>query len=229
MVARALEKDTDPIRLQEDMLVKDGFLDLYLTRWDALSQVYRDVVFEGYVPSSSDLLDRINASLGRGVPVPVQVDFTSDTPYTENDQHWVLIVGRDGDDYRINDPWLYPAQEASLMERYGKAGLSLRDSIIAAIFYRLVGRTEPDDLGETGPDERPTTTLLQRGMNVNPDAPFSNPFDSDDLKGLEWVRFVFKISARVKAAEREDIAAAYAQYDPIVRATTRWGFSVSLC
>jgi hypothetical protein len=224
MAARALGKDSDPIRLQDALLVNQGFLDLHLTRWDALSLVYRDVVFGGYVPASADLLDRINASLAAGVPVPVQVDFTSDTPYTDNDQHWVLIVGRDGDDYRINDPWLLPAQEASLMERYGKAGLTLRESIVAAIFYRLAGVLRPDDGSSPEPDaERPKAGLLERGMNVNPDAPHSNPYQSDDLKGLEWVRFVFKIAARPNAAEREDITAAFAQYDPIVQAYNQMG------
>lgn len=225
MTARALGKDTDPIRLQEALLVNDGFLDLFLTRWDALSLVYRDVVFGGYVLSSSDLLERINGSLAAGVPVPIQVDFTSDTPYTDNDQHWVLIVGRDGDDYRINDPWLLPAQEASLMERYGKAGLSLRESIIAAIFYRLAEAIRPDrpEPVRPQPDDKPKLRLLERGMNVNPDAPFSNPYDSDVLKGLEWVRLVFKIAARPNAAERGDINAAYAQYDPIIQAYNQMG------
>ncbi len=223
MTARALKKDTDPIRMQDDLLANNGFMDLNLTRWDALSQVYGDVVFGGYVLSSSELMDRINASLAAGVPVPIQVDFTRDTPYTDFDQHWVLIVGRDGDDYRINDPWLLPAQEASLMERYGKAGLSLRESIIAAIFYRLVGVPRPDEDEGGPPDGRPTTGLLERGMNVNPDAPFSNPYETDDLKGLEWVRFVFKIAARPNAAERGDIQAAFRQYDPIVQAYNQMG------
>ena len=218
MTARALGKETDPIRLQDLMLVKDGFMDLHLTRWDALSQVYGDVIFGGYITSSSGLLERIDGSLAAGVPVPIQVDFTRDTPYTEFDQHWVLIVGRDGDDYRINDPWLVPAQEASLMERYGKAGFSLRDSIIAAIFYRLVGQPQLVEAGD-----RPAVKLLERGMNVNPDAPFSNPYDTDDLKGFEWVRFVFKIAARPNPAERGDINAAFAQYDPIVQAYNQMG------
>jgi len=62
-----------------------------------------------------------------------------------------------------------------------------------------------------------TPKLLQRGMNINPDAPNSNPVNADDLKGWEWVRFVFKLAARLNAAERQNINAAFAQYDPLVR------------
>lgn len=222
MTANALGKTSDPLTLQERLLDNQGFLDLYLTRWDALSQAYQDVVYDGRLESPPDLLERINSSLARGVPVPVHVDMTRDTPYTEFDQHWVLIVGRDGDDYRINDPWLLPAQEASFMERYGQAGRSLRESIIAALFYRVVRFAEPD--GPPSDGEAPAATgLLERGMNINPDAPHSNPVDSDELKGFDWVRFVFKISARINPAEREQIDKGFAQYDQIVHAYNQVG------
>ncbi len=222
MTANALGKSSDPLTLQERLLQNQGFLDLYLTRWDALSVAYQDVVYDGRLVDSPDLLERINASLANGVPVPVHVDMTRDTPYTEFDQHWVLIVGRDGDDYRINDPWLLPAQEASFMERYGQAGRSLRDSIIAALFYRVVRLTEPA-VPPTEVEPSPATGLLERGMNVNPDAPNSNPVESGDLKGFDWVRFVFKVSARINPAEREQIDKAFAQYDPIVQAYNQVG------
>jgi len=59
--------------------------------------------------------------------------------------------------------------------------------------------------------------MLQTGMNINPDARYGNPVNGDELKGLNWVRFVFKLSARPNAAERNDINKAFAQYDPIIR------------
>jgi hypothetical protein len=54
-------------------------------------------------------------------------------------------------------------------------------------------------------------------VNVNPDAPHSNPFSDDTLKGLDWVRFVFKIAAQLDESRR-NLAAAFQQYDPIIRA-----------
>lgn len=221
MTANALGKDTDPSRLNDRLLEVDGFLDLYLTKWGALSLAYDDIVFDGRVEAAPDLLTFINASLEQGIPVPVQVDFTSDTPYTENDQHWVLIVGRDGADYRINDPWLFPPQEASLLERYGRAGKTAGESVLSALFHRQVGPgyAPPQELGRP----KPEVHRLERGMNINPDAPNSNPLDSQELKGLDWVRFVFKLAARVKAAERDDQSAAFAQYDPLVEGYTSLG------
>ncbi len=58
---------------------------------------------------------------------------------------------------------------------------------------------------------------LQTGMNINPDAPHSNPVDDQTLQGTDWVRFVFKLAARENPAERDDIKHAFAQYDPLVR------------
>ncbi|MCP4428487.1 MAG: cellulase family glycosylhydrolase, partial [Chloroflexi bacterium] len=224
MVANAFGKNITPVQLNHAMTSKGGFLNLYLTKWNALSNVYTDIVYGGKVhgPSASDLIARIDNSLAAGRPVTVQVDFTSDTPYTDNDQHWVLIVRKDGDDYRINDPWLLPGQEASLKERYGRAGRPLRDAIMSAIFYRSTAVTQPP-APTPDPVPIPETAYLQTGMNVNPDAPHSNPFDNDDLKGMDWARFVFKLDARVNVAERGNIRKAFAQYDPIVRAYNKMG------
>jgi hypothetical protein len=196
------------------MVRKGGFIDVNLTKWNALSAVYTDIVYEGKIGSSPQVISRIDASLAQGKPVSVHVDFTNDTPYTDNDQHWVLIVGKDGDDYRINDPWLLPAQEVSLKMRYGRAGRPLWETIRSAIFYRSTKPVLP-------PPPEPVPALLQTGMNINPDADNSNPFDTDDFKGLDWVRFVFKLDARIIETERGNIRKAFAQYDPIIRAYSK--------
>ncbi|GAB4267539.1 MAG: hypothetical protein Kow0080_09780 [Candidatus Promineifilaceae bacterium] len=228
MVANTFGKNITPAQLNNAMISRGGFLDLYLTKWNALSDVYTDIVYGGKLdgPSTPDLLSRIDASLAAGQPVTVHVDFTSSTPYTANDQHWVLIVGKDGDDYRINDPWLYPPQEASLRERYGRANRPLQDTIISAIFYRST-TAKPAVVPDAPPvrGETAVAVELQTGMNINPDAPHSNPMDSDDLKGLNWVRYVFKLDARVNMAERGDITKAFSQYDRIIRTYGRMGVS----
>lgn len=221
MVANSYGRSITPAQLNHAMITNGGYLNGYLTKWNGLSNVYSNIVYMGKVENSApDLLSRINASLEAGNPVTVHVDFTRDTPYTDNDQHWVLIVGRDGEDYRINDPWLYPAQEASLRDRYGRIGQPLSDVIRSAIFYRS---TKPVTPAPPTPTPEPGVTLLERGMNINPDAPHSSPADNDDLKGLEWVRFVFKLAARENPAERDDIEIAFAQYDPLIRKYGKMG------
>lgn len=217
MTATALGRTTDPRRLNDAMVSSGGFLDLYLTKWKALTDVYSDIIYDGRMVSQPDIIQYIDNSLSAGNPVSIQVDFTSATPYTDNDQHWVLIVAKDGDDYRINDPWLLPGQQASLRQRYGKADLPFWQTIISAIFYHSIRRATP----AAGPGAE-APARLQTGMNVNPDAPNSNPMSNDDLKGLDWVRFVGKIDARPNPADRT-IATAFAQYDPIIRAYQQQG------
>jgi hypothetical protein len=220
MVANVYGYPVTPAQLNDLLIRKGGFLDLNLTKWNALSDAYTDIIYGGKLESSPDITRRVDESLVEGRPVAVHVDFTSDTPYTANDQHWVLIVGKDGEDYRINDPWLLPAQEASLKERYGKAERPLWETIRSAVFYRS---TKVTPAPTPPPEAAPKPKVLRTGMNINPDAPNSNPFQSDDFKGLDWVRFVFKLDARSVIAERGDIRKAFAQYDPIVHAYNRIG------
>lgn len=63
----------------------------------------------------------------------------------------------------------------------------------------------------------PVTPPLQTGMNINPDAPHSNPLQTGELQGMDWVRWVFKLAARHNPAERQDIHAAFRQFDPLVQ------------
>ncbi|MCP4356859.1 MAG: cellulase family glycosylhydrolase [Chloroflexi bacterium] len=65
--------------------------------------------------------------------------------------------------------------------------------------------------------DKPVGPPLQIGMNINPDAPHSNPLAEGELKGMDWTRWVFKLAARHNPAERQDIGAAFRQFDPLVK------------
>lgn len=69
-----------------------------------------------------------------------------------------------------------------------------------------------------GPAKPVDKDRLQFGMNINPDAPFSNPINIGVLTGLEWVRFPFKA-----ADKKRSIADSFAEYDPIVNTYARKG------
>jgi hypothetical protein len=60
-------------------------------------------------------LDRIDSRLAEGIPVHVHVDLYNETASME--QHWVLIIGKSGDDYVMNDPWT--GRQGSFREAYG--------------------------------------------------------------------------------------------------------------
>jgi len=136
MLARVFGYPLALPELNEQFMRHSAFLEGAVLRPEALTDVFDDVVFVGQVEAQRDLTARIDASLQAGRPVVALVDFTRDTPYTDADEHYVLIVAKDGRDYRINDPWLWPAQEASLQERYGWAERPLSETIRRALFYR---------------------------------------------------------------------------------------------
>lgn len=136
MTAAARGKAVDPGQFNQLMVQRGGFVNGYFTRWNALSIVFPDIVYETKLDMTPDLLPRIDASLQAGRPVTALVDFTPLTQYSDNDQHWVLIVGRSGDDYLINDPWMLDGQPVSLKKQYGRAGGTLREAVRSAIFYR---------------------------------------------------------------------------------------------
>lgn len=60
-------------------------------------------------------LAEIDSMLEMNIPVHAHVDFNLATPQVE--QHWVLIVGKNLDDYIINDPW--DGEQVSFRARYG--------------------------------------------------------------------------------------------------------------
>lgn len=228
MIANSFGKDLSPQDLNRQMVLKRLFLDHKATPWNALSSIYNDIIYEGRLEmrNTPNLTDRIDAALRSGNPVAVQVDYTPDSPYTPNDQHWVLIVGREASDYRINETWVYPAQEMSMRSRYGRAGQSLKKSIISAVFYRTT-KPQPALPVVTGGVLSTATTatqakVLQSGMNVNPDAPNSNPYQDDTFKGLDWVRFVYKVAAAPDPNDRT-LRAAFQKYDAIVREYNKMG------
>lgn len=80
--------------------------------WGMIEEAYPDCKYVWaydcyYIPAP---LDKIDEFLGQGIPVMVHV--------TRNGyQHWVLIVGKDGNDYTINDP--IDGHKVSFRERYG--------------------------------------------------------------------------------------------------------------
>ncbi|MCD4685119.1 MAG: C39 family peptidase [Anaerolineae bacterium] len=137
MLAGALGHQITPPNLNSSMIRQGGFVNVNNTRWNALSTVFSDIQFAGKEDMNPQMVTRIDTWLANGVPVPVQVDRTPRTRYNSSDQHWVLVVARNGN----NDFWMYdPAdlepEAKSLMGKYGRPHSTLRTSVLAAIFYR---------------------------------------------------------------------------------------------
>jgi GH25 family lysozyme M1 (1,4-beta-N-acetylmuramidase) len=115
MILNWYGKSTDPAQLNDALVRVGGFTGANLY-WNAIAQVQPDVYLAKaidcyYIPAP---LHEIDALLADDVPVLVHVDFT---PGGAVDQHWVLIVGKSGSDYIINDPWT--GEQGSFRTRYG--------------------------------------------------------------------------------------------------------------
>jgi GH25 family lysozyme M1 (1,4-beta-N-acetylmuramidase) len=115
MILNWYGKQTDPAQLNDALVRVGGFTGANLY-WNAIAQVQPDVYLAKaidcyYIPAP---LHEIDALLADDVPVLVHVDFT---PGGAVDQHWVLIVGKSGSDYIINDPWT--GEQGSFRTRYG--------------------------------------------------------------------------------------------------------------
>lgn len=54
--------------------------------------------------------------------------------------------------------------------------------------------------------------MVQWGINLNPEHPAGQPDDPNALRGLKWVRIVFKVGAASRTLEQ-----AFAYYDEIVK------------
>lgn len=115
----------------------------YNTSAHALQTMYpREIESLGWVMGTAEgMADRIKERLRDGFPVPVRVDLNPATPAEE--QHWPLIVGWDGDDWLMLDPYNPKPTVEPLSGRYDRPG---EGDIFEALLYQWVdGDGDGDD------------------------------------------------------------------------------------
>jgi len=118
MALRWFGKDVDVKELNQWLSANGGYVNgtgnLY---WGAIPDLYPDIYMHTSINCVSvpAPLDKIDALLAQNIPVIVEVDFNPAT--TPIDQHWVLLIGKQGDDYIVNDPWY--GDTGSFKQRYG--------------------------------------------------------------------------------------------------------------
>jgi len=137
MTANSYGYSITPDQFNLLMVQRGGFVNGYFTSWSALSAVYPDIVFVSKMDiGGGNIVGRIDEFLQAARPVPVMVDTTPQTAYSDVDQHWVLVLGRNGEDYWVNDPIDLSGTPVSLLGRYGRPGGGLTDAVRSALFYR---------------------------------------------------------------------------------------------
>jgi len=108
-------------------------------RWGSVSQLYPQVRLNSIIkcPDTPAPLAQIDAALAAGQPAVVCVDSTAAPGFLS---HYVLLIGRKGNDYLMLDPWPYQTdvnKETYLMPRYSQ-GNPLQRSIMQIVLYENV-------------------------------------------------------------------------------------------
>ncbi|HET9589081.1 MAG TPA: C39 family peptidase [Anaerolineales bacterium] len=129
-------------------------------RWHSVSQLHPEIRSPSIIKchDTPAPLAQIDAALAKGQPVIVAVDSTAAPGYLS---HYVLLIGRKGNDYLMLDPWPYQKdvnKETYLMPRYSH-GSPLQRSIMQIVMFENVnadGRIQlPGESVPTAPETTP--------------------------------------------------------------------------
>ncbi|MGB8213069.1 MAG: C39 family peptidase [Anaerolineales bacterium] len=140
MVASAYGFNETPATLNNKMKAVQGFQGALILP-ASIPQALPGMVYANYIQSNNQPapMAEIDASLAQGQPVIVEVNFS---PKEGIENHWIVLVSKQGNDYAIADPWPQPtdAKEVLLTARYGFGGTPSQ-VILAALW--LTGPAGP--------------------------------------------------------------------------------------
>ncbi len=172
MQVRYYGKDVDPLKLNIAMKMVKGWrgASKNLFDWPFLNKIYSDIKWIGrhnFETNPADLTI-LDSQLEKKQPVIAKVE--ADEIGTPKGTHFVLIIGKDGDDYIINDPWWRPSdshpQQFKLGDYYSHNGSKKPEHIILGfrIFEGPINAPEEDkDLDLTIKEIK----KFQDGENIN--------------------------------------------------------------
>ncbi|MGZ9235540.1 MAG: hypothetical protein ACXW4E_08450, partial [Anaerolineales bacterium] len=128
-----------PGSLNKKLKANQGFSNSSIV-WQKINQLYPQVKLINVIrcETTDAPLAEINKYLDRGLPVVVGVD---NSPVEGFQSHYVLLYAREGNDYRMLDPWPYRTEQ-TLMARYSK-GRPLQRVIQRVVYYEGPGPGGP--------------------------------------------------------------------------------------
>jgi hypothetical protein len=175
MVANGFGSNETPESLNNRMKSVTGYMGPLIIP-ALLPKVAPGMKFVKRIPCSNPPapMYEIDASLAAGMPIIIKVDYS---PEPGIQDHWVVLYGKEGDDYLIQDPWPFPAhtKKMKLTDRYGFAGLP-SSIIIDTLWYTGI-QTTPVEI-RTEPKPLPANPL-EVFAAVNDLAFRSQPFVAD--------------------------------------------------
>jgi hypothetical protein len=133
--------DETPDTLNEKLKANGGYQDGNLYVWGALTKIYPDITYQGQVltpdPLTKTQMDFIRSRIDEGYPVVLQIDAIPST--AQLDEHWVLAVDYDGDDFILADPW------DGAVKRITSWGVEPKKIIYAYAWYKGTPAKETGD------------------------------------------------------------------------------------
>ena len=138
----ASETPSSMNRKLKDMGSGIGFLGSLIV-WPGMARAFPKLNFRGAIVCRGQPapVGEINLSLDSGQPLLIEID-QSPVPGLQN--HWLVLYGRQGNDYLMLDPWPQPPDDApvTLASRYG-GGRPAREFITTVVWYDAVESPAP--------------------------------------------------------------------------------------
>lgn len=107
MICAYYGKPENPDSLNEKLKTSGGYASGNLYVWAALTTIYPDIKYGGQWQTPDALtayqMSFIREKINAGYPVLFQIDTIPST--SGLDEHWVLAVDYEGDDFMVADPW----------------------------------------------------------------------------------------------------------------------------
>lgn len=131
-----------PITLNEKLKANNGYVNGNLFNWSVFAQLF-GLKYSGQsssiAPLTNEQMSQIKNAIDKGYPVFLRIDTIPAT--AKLDEHWILAIGYDGDDFIIQDPW------DGATKRITSWGVSPQKLIYAWCWYtgRVPQSTSMDD------------------------------------------------------------------------------------
>lgn len=201
-----------PASLNKKLKAGQGFSKSNIV-WQAISQLYPQVKFIKTVrcEGTDAPLGEINGYLDKGLPVVVGVDTS---PVEGFQSHYVLLYAREGNDYRMLDPWPYRTEQ-TLGGRYSK------ERPLPRVIQRVVFYEGP---GPVGPITPSTSATVGGSVSSRQPVPASPARQSKMLVQVEKnASPVYANPGRGKVVATEKTGAQLIVIEDRKKATTKVG------
>lgn len=106
MVANYFGANENPITLNDRLKNNNGYANGNLFVWGVFARLF-GLKYAGQFsnpgPLTLEQMNQIRNQLDKGFPVFLQIDTVPST--SQLDEHWILAIDYDGDDFIVQDPW----------------------------------------------------------------------------------------------------------------------------